>query len=85
MAAAMVIPVIIGGVALADTSKTVIYEVSEINIRPTAMTEEELRILFHKLIASTKQEPGLIQINVTQDHRGGFLGLALRFATQFYP
>ncbi len=66
--AAMAVPMMaISGEALADTSKEGIYQVSEINILPTAMAHgNSVQKMFHTLIETTKKEPGLIEIKVTQ-------------------
>jgi quinol monooxygenase YgiN len=51
----------------ADMSKSGIYQVSEINILPTAMAHGgTVSTLYRQLIAGLRKEPGLINVEVTQ-------------------
>jgi quinol monooxygenase YgiN len=65
-AAAMMMPVTMSGAAMADTTKTGIYQVSEIYIIPTAMKGGSVSEMFHTMLGAVKAEPGLIQVMITQ-------------------
>jgi quinol monooxygenase YgiN len=56
-----------GTPVLADVGGSGVYKVSEINILPTAMGHgNAVRNLVRELIKAIRKEPGLIQIEVTQ-------------------
>jgi quinol monooxygenase YgiN len=57
-----------GTSALASTSDSGIYQVSEMNILPTAMGQgNTVRNMYRDLIAGIQKQPGLMQIEVTQE------------------
>jgi quinol monooxygenase YgiN len=53
--------------ALASTGDSSIYQVSEINVLPTSMGQgSAIHKLYQDLIAGIQKQPGLVQIEVTQ-------------------